>query len=516
MTTVKQQPVVSPSPANSAIAGGQTKPPLQQALEALTINLDEELMRYRRSRFGDEVPPVPTAQLKLRQRRRRRSLNLITLKGQEPKATTSTAGVTTQGVTAQNAVDVAAGGGAPAAVPPYVPENPRLRQILEHSATPDSQVNVPQGTHQAITQRGGAMMPYQVAPDSYMASTEVLLDSLPDDTYADREDVDYHPSWRDQLSTPLGLGLLLLLLLGSASFGYLVTTPEMARRFWDNPLVQALRGSENDEMASEGEPTEGDMNVADDVETGLRGIGPDLSQSEFQELELGRISTLSADVPESPSALPEGIPDDGERESALAANRANASPTESNPRTSTEPVSPVNPRPQPSPMPTVVAAPQPRATTAPAPRTTVTPQPQPTAPPVSTARPAPSPRVVPQPAAAPSAATTPPPPLATNPAPQPLPAVETTPPTTAVGPSTTAAPAPVSQSPPDQSNHYVVTDYTGDQSLDSARQAVGDAYVRNFPDGARIQMGSFSQETAAEDMVQELQNQGIPAQVYNP
>jgi hypothetical protein len=514
MTTVKQQPIASPSPVHPMVAGDQGKPPLQQALEALTISLDEELMRYRRSRYGDDVPPVPTSQLKLRQRRRRRSLNLITLTGQkaEPTATASPTGVTAQpGAVAASSTPESA------VVPPYVPENPRLREILDHAARPATPPELSPSSQQAIAHRGGAMMPYQAAPDSYMASTEVLLDSLPDE--AAREDIDYHPSWREQLSTPLGLGLLLLLLLGSASFGYLVTTPEMARRFWDNPLVQALRGTGEDQTASEAEAMAGDIHTPDDVETGLRGIGPDLSQSEFQELDLGHISNLSSDNPESPASLPQEIEVNADRRSPLAGNRPDASPAESSPQVSSEVVTPSNPRPQPAPMPTVVAAPQPRATTAPQPRATANPQPRPAAPPTSTSQPAPA---APQPTAGTSSSgtsssgTTPPPPLATNPAPQPLPTVETAPPATAVGPSTTTAPAPVSQSPAAQSSHYVVTDYTGDQSLNSARQAVGDAYVRNFPDGARIQMGSFSQETAAEDMVQELQNQGIPAQVYSP
>jgi acyl CoA:acetate/3-ketoacid CoA transferase alpha subunit len=62
----------------------------------------------------------------------------------------------------------------------------------------------------------------------------------------------------------------------------------------------------------------------------------------------------------------------------------------------------------------------------------------------------------------------------------------------------------------------VVTDYTGDPSLSQARQAIGDAYVRNFDDGAKVQMGSFGDSASAEQMVRQLQQQGVPAQVYQP
>jgi hypothetical protein len=64
--------------------------------------------------------------------------------------------------------------------------------------------------------------------------------------------------------------------------------------------------------------------------------------------------------------------------------------------------------------------------------------------------------------------------------------------------------------------YYVVVDYSGDTSLTAARQVIGDAYVRNFSTGAKIQMGAFSQPSAAQNLVQQLQQQGISAQVVGP
>ena len=66
------------------------------------------------------------------------------------------------------------------------------------------------------------------------------------------------------------------------------------------------------------------------------------------------------------------------------------------------------------------------------------------------------------------------------------------------------------------SSYYVVSDYTGDPSLDEAREVVGDAYVRNFDVGARIQLGAFSSEEGAAALTEELNNQGIEAQIYEP
>lgn len=62
---------------------------------------------------------------------------------------------------------------------------------------------------------------------------------------------------------------------------------------------------------------------------------------------------------------------------------------------------------------------------------------------------------------------------------------------------------------------YVVTPYTGDRSLEQAQEAVSGAYVRNFPQGAQVQLGAFSTPERAQSLVQELNSQGIPAQVYS-
>jgi hypothetical protein len=62
----------------------------------------------------------------------------------------------------------------------------------------------------------------------------------------------------------------------------------------------------------------------------------------------------------------------------------------------------------------------------------------------------------------------------------------------------------------------VVADYTGDPSLATARDVVGDAYVHNFPIGARIQLGIYDSEADAAAAAAALQNQGLAATVYTP
>ncbi|MDF0555418.1 hypothetical protein [Kamptonema sp. UHCC 0994] len=64
--------------------------------------------------------------------------------------------------------------------------------------------------------------------------------------------------------------------------------------------------------------------------------------------------------------------------------------------------------------------------------------------------------------------------------------------------------------------YYVVLDYSNEQSLEEARTAVTDAYVREFPNGVKIQMGALDNPRSAERLVKELQEKGVAARYYQP
>jgi len=64
--------------------------------------------------------------------------------------------------------------------------------------------------------------------------------------------------------------------------------------------------------------------------------------------------------------------------------------------------------------------------------------------------------------------------------------------------------------------YYVVLDYSNEKSLEQARKAVADAYVRDFPNGVKIQMGALSDPKSAERLMKELQEKGVPAKYYQP
>ena len=63
--------------------------------------------------------------------------------------------------------------------------------------------------------------------------------------------------------------------------------------------------------------------------------------------------------------------------------------------------------------------------------------------------------------------------------------------------------------------YYVLADYTSDRSLEQARKAIRNAYVRDFPQGRRIQMGAFLKQDDANRLVEQLKQQGISASVYH-
>lgn len=64
--------------------------------------------------------------------------------------------------------------------------------------------------------------------------------------------------------------------------------------------------------------------------------------------------------------------------------------------------------------------------------------------------------------------------------------------------------------------YYVVIDFNGISSLEKTRKAVPDAYVRDFPNGVKIQVGALDRPGDAERLVKELQDKGIAAKHYQP
>jgi len=417
-----------------ATRAAELNPVLGHALGSLTINLDDELSRYRRLRQGQSTtrayhPPFHKS---------RKALNLISVQSQ----------------TAQAPPTSAKSQRTPSVVPPPPPPNPRLSR---HSDPGQLTVTTTPAA-QALSSSADSLAPAITSPQDYLASSAALLRSTP----AQADSSSPAPAgsgrtpvlWR-HLTTPLGLGTLLLLLVGSGGLGYVLTNPATLEHLWQGRQSQEAEAPQTAETPV----------ATTESQTPFESWGPDLASQEFIELNLNTLSTLSSQLASPAPAVPP------------AAETAPGAETEANADSTTHEADTTRPVPP-------DAAPTPAATAGPTPA-----QPR-----TISRRPAPT--------ATPSSAPAPQPSRAATPAPRS---------TTA---RSTAAPSPAAASV--SPNHYVVADYTGDQSLAVARQVVSDAYVRNFPMGARIQLGAFVDAESAQSLVNQLQSQGIAARVYTP
>lgn len=338
--------------------------------------------------------------------------------------------------------------------------------------------------------------------EAYLASSEELLRSIAEES---RQPADQEPnSLLDTLLTPLGVGSMLLLLLTSTTLGYVMMNPASVGL----PHGIGASGSWADgNSASNGASSAPSSQPAPTAAQTMRGPAadqalpsPNLAADEFVDLGLDTLSTIPRAKGQRPQ--PATGPKPAGEKSAQAAGTA-ASPTArstAGATGTTEPLARSVEPPATVVMPTVVDSSRlpelPAKPPAPPRIETVV---VPARPPISEAPPAVSTTLAP---VSPEPIRTAPPPIQ----PAPLPPVE---------PAPSMATVPQAEANPDR--YYVVTDYSGDASLEAARTAVPDAYVRNLPNaGAKVQLGSFNDEAGAEGLRQQLQQQGIEAEVYRP
>ncbi|MEB3358067.1 MAG: hypothetical protein VKK04_15170 [Synechococcales bacterium] len=437
-------------------------PVLAAALDCLDVELDDELARYRRYQMSQGRP---------QRRSRPPGAAVPSVRPSRPSRLTAASGPKV--LTAAGAIAPPPTQAAPVAASDAIaPDHATL--TLTHAST-------------------DALTPDRPLPEDYLESSEELLRSLEEPLPAEPEPVasaaPSSPSLLSSLLTPLGIGSVLLLILSSATLGYLLIDPGSIglRSFWQ-------RGEST--TASNG------LGLSAD-DAGATSIAPDLSAGEFDTLDLGKISTLP---PNRPGVFPTSPDADPTAEAIAPAD----------PPAGTSPEEPTSNRPgQLSPSPEQPSSERVTAANSAPPAPASTPQAAPSAPRrPAPATPAPAPvaaaPAAPRQSAPAASAPSPTPPAPTAPAPAqpdppPAPAVASAP-----SPTTPAATPAASDEP----YYYVVTPYTGDRSLESAQQAVQGAYVRNFPSGAQVQMGAFSSSSGAESLAEELESQGIPAQVY--
>lgn len=464
---------------------GTLHPILGTALANLDIQLEDELARYRRQRVNAGRTP-------LRQPGRKQpspTLGLIAVSatGGRTNADGKTKPAPEQTLERQPAPErrpepipqeqIAAVAEPSIAAEAYKPTpaftaNPQpfnsaiaLRTAHESLAQDDSasnQLSAPSDSgDRSLVQTGKPNL------DDYLESSEELLRSLADE----EAEVRAERGFMQNLLTPLGLGSMLLLLLSSAMFGYVIMNPASLA-----PLMAWRSGTKS----------VGDTQGQSAGQAVLSAPQPNLATQEFKDLNLNTLGTLNANPSASTAPVPSskvtGAP--ASQPAATAPPSASKVPGDNTPTLGATTQAPVPAVPsrssanRPSPVRTY----EPPRTVAPSQSTPSLSRPTPT-------QPSPNRQ------------------LPTRTYTSPLPA----------SPTRSTAPAPTAQTSPTGSYPVkVVTPYDGDSALTKSRTVVPDAYLRNFPNGAKIQLGAYGDAASAEAKAQELRRQGIPAEVYQP
>ncbi|MEM7648647.1 MAG: hypothetical protein AAF283_05685, partial [Cyanobacteria bacterium P01_A01_bin.70] len=374
-STAPQQSYSQSPLANSALLEG-LKPPLRSTLSSLNINLDYELARYRYAKRGEAQPGVAPPQF---QSRRQRSLNLINVP------------------TPAKPVKLP----ATAAAAPPPPPNPRIAQTANSSAPAPVSDPVPATATGSVSEvanlKSALVRQAAPQPDNYLESSEALLQNF-DNSYpaTGSEPSPTAKSWFEGINTPLGLGALLLLLVASAGFGFVLVNPSAAQNLFGNtPLARFWPGAEVDEVeAVDGVTADADA-ITSPEGPPLSALGPDLSQREFSTLDLNTLSNLPSNASPlagQPTPLATDRPGNG---NGLGANQTNAGNAAANTTSAAGTPTPqqVNQIPQnitPAPRPAAIAPTNQAPAAAPAPAPAPQPAAAPVAPAPATANPSPA------------------------------------------------------------------------------------------------------------------------------
>ena len=495
---------------------------LQSVLQSLDVQLEDELVRYRRERRRQAQADKLKAQQALALQAANVKAEAAQLAPAAEADSDATAEVAVQADGVTEALGLAAavdGTGAEGEAGPAIAPNSSSSALVR----------------QADVETEGD------EEEDYFASSAALLESLGTIPEEDLEGITIkseETSFLKQLMTPAGVGASLLVLAAGAASGYLMMNPNSVSHLRFSELFPAGEAPEAESTVAVS-PTAVKNNIPAELPPGA----PDLTQREFIQLSLSNLGSLDPDgnpihsksglglaglggltvataqpLPGSVNSIAPGITQSAGGggtapggaatlpnviqpipESGLLSGLSNAvsgrSTAEQMMAATPLPavVSPVAPAPAPA---AVAAAPviQPMEVTQ-----------------------------LPTPAAAPA-----PEPVAAAPAPveeyieeyiPPAPeaeisywesAPEAAEPETIVEPYEAVEPESYSRA-----SYIVVAPYISDAALADIQAVVPDAYVENYDTGAYIQAGVFDDAASAGDLLMRLQEQGISASVEN-
>lgn len=465
-------------------------PRVRQALAYLDCQLEDELLRYRRARSGSRVAPS-SSRLMWPSSKPKTQVELVQFvpigdlskpDGLEASRLNSIGsgdpvqnGITDEKRTSN---DLEADFHLDSATPLAQDVLANLAVIPEDNGDGDSGYSL----DDLMNHAGMEFLGDRHSPDDYLESSEELLRSLAQE----EANVEQERSHLEGLLTPLGIGSMLLMLMGSGMFGYLVMNPSTLTAFGSGltRLVSGFSGKPNATPPVVAEaPAQGggevpkessefmDLSLKNLVVMGTQGKGtaglkvlPSIAPK--PNAIVGRNpSGIAAGANGMPNLVIPGQPAPGSGpSSAVTGNSSQGISDSSSQAPSNEPSS-VQAPPQPAPhRPSLYRPVQPKRSAAPA--RSAEPQPVKTVP-----------------MALPPAPSTP----------------------------TSIPPAIESGSTPTPTGGYrVEIPYTGDTALEKAQQADSGAFFKNGENGAVIQMGeTYSSREAAEAKAQQLKQQGF-------
>jgi hypothetical protein len=348
--------------------------------------------------------------------------------------------------------------------------DPDWEELIQAAANPNPVNVVPASEFESTFNSDDFEAGFNSTAEDYLRSNEELLRSIVEESA--QQQSRQEANLLDSLLTPLGVGSMALVLLSSATLGYVIMHPSSLDFLWSSKPA-----SQSDRMSSGSEP----------FASPLIPDSPNLAADEFVDLNVNNLSTLpSHQEHRSPlppttnsghSALtPTVAPPPTTLDSApVAPNPGLESPTESAPAGISESLPLIESAPASAP---IYVAPEP---------------------PIVESANSTAPIAV-LPPALPTPTDTRDPDVATAPAYQ-----------HSIDSSGTGATSAQSAG-----TYYVVAPYSGDSSLQQAREAVPDAYVRNFATGASVQLGVFNNQENAQELLQQLAAEGISAEIYQP
>jgi hypothetical protein len=515
------QQVTVPSSSRSSSAQVSTlHSSIRKALGNIDSRLEDELARYRRHRAGLSVQPssVKAVQSPAQPRTNRRvDLASFAPIGSAQNAHAST-GFPPSQATSLNPAQLDADTDAWSTPSSQIDPSDPTVQSAALQITETQYGSETKSEHGAIASAVAEeeLDPSALIPDDYLASSEALLRSLAEEEA--RTATETNPI--GHLMNPLGVGSMILMLLGSTMFGYLIMNPGSLGSIAEG-LKQGMSRLTSAPSSSGGEVA----TQAPPIGNGLPAGSPVLDAQEFFNPSLDNLMALPGQAPSPLLSLTPSKP------GAKGKNGTTAS--------TSVPTNILGLSPTPSPLGSMTIGGSPSSnsngnpaqdsnlgqvnggglfgnggnsggTNQPSAIATLptTPLRRPSFPTYRPAAPAPS---VSRPA------NYSPEPPATTPLPPAPPILPTSLPTVNVVPSNTnSTPAPSDAAPQAAggSGYKVVVPYDNDRTLDQVQQVDSGAYFKNGDGGAVIQTsGSYGSEAEASAKVQELQQQGIQAEV---